>query len=118
MSREFSAEATAPAQVRSFVRAELAVWDLARLTEVAELLVSEVVTNAVRHAGTGGRVELRRTEQGVRIDVADHGTGVPVRRTPGPDEIAGRGLGIVDTLASRWGVEELEGGKVVWFELT
>lgn len=118
MSREFSAEATAPALVRSFVRAELAGWDLARLTDVAELLVSEVVTNAVRHAGTGGTVELRRTEQGIRIDVADHGSGVPVRRTPGPDEIAGRGLGIVDTLASRWGVEELEDGKVVWFELT
>ena len=86
------------------------------------LLVSEVVTNCVRHAGLGSgdpiRLQIKATEESVRLDVVDQGTGfVPPEivehdlREPG-----GWGLYIVDQLADRWGVERRQGSRV-WFEI-
>jgi anti-sigma regulatory factor (Ser/Thr protein kinase) len=85
----------------------------------AELLVSELVTNALRH----GRppVELRiRTARGrvLRIEVLDGAVGEdPVPSEAPPDAISGRGLSIVAALAVRWGTEAAASGKVVWAEL-
>jgi anti-sigma regulatory factor (Ser/Thr protein kinase) len=86
------------------------------------LLVTELVTNAVRHAGVGPdgslQVELRRWRQRVRVEVADPGPGpalVPTRSdVPGP---GGWGLVLVDRLAARWGVARGPSRTCVWFEI-
>ena len=87
---------------------------------VAELLVTEVVANAVRHAG-GEQIHLGITvgADAVRVEVGDDGDSFPVPGLPpGEDDPGGRGLMIVEGLASRWGYEKAEaGGKRVWFEI-
>lgn len=88
------------------------------LRESAELMVSELATNGVRHARTSFQLEIRRTPAEIRIEVTDRGGGAPAMRSPTPDEPTGRGLRIVDLLATRWGIVNLAGGgKTVWFTL-
>ena len=85
----------------------------------AVLLVSELVTNAVRHQGTAGGIEMAIAVAGgrVRVEVLDPGNGFPKPSVsePPPDSLGGRGLLIVDRVASRWGVSS--GPSRVWFEL-
>jgi signal transduction histidine kinase len=85
--------------------------------EEVTLLVSELASNAVRHAGTPFTVSLQCDGTIVRVEVADDSSGMPVAQRPPPDAITGRGLLIVDALATRWGVEPTSSGKTVWFEL-
>jgi anti-sigma regulatory factor (Ser/Thr protein kinase) len=87
--------------------------------DTLRLLVSEVVTNAVRHGGGDGQpVELRaRWNSEVRIEVSDRGGGfTPAPRLSASDEPGGFGLFLVGRLADRWGVET-DGGTTVWFVL-
>jgi anti-sigma regulatory factor (Ser/Thr protein kinase) len=88
------------------------------MDETLKLLVSEVVTNAVRHGGSGGPVELHASwNSEIRVAVQDRGDGFsPVPRLGGPDEAGGFGLFLVGQLADRWGVEN-DGGTTVWFVL-
>lgn len=85
------------------------------------LLVSELVTNAVRHvaaeqAGTI-RLEVTRTDGYVRVDVEDQGAGfIPEPRADVKDRASGWGLNILAKVATRWGVEN-DGGARVWFEI-
>ncbi len=85
------------------------------------LLVSEVVTNAVRHSGTAARMRVRVAGRRVRVEVFDNGANVAEPRAsiasePLPDR--GRGLHLVASLTQSWGVEPTGGGKCVWFEVT
>ena len=87
------------------------------------LLVSEIVTNAVRHVPASDAATIRlvvaRTDRAVRVEVEDRGPGfAPAPRTDGPagEQTSGWGLHILAKLASRWGVES-DGGARVWFEL-
>jgi anti-sigma regulatory factor (Ser/Thr protein kinase) len=112
----------APASVRDarrFVHAALGALDADAVTEVASLLTSELVTNAIVHAG--GTVVLRVTgsDHVVRIGVRDESDDRPQPRASSDSAQTGRGLGLVDRLAERWGVDAVaEGpGKEVWFEL-
>jgi anti-sigma regulatory factor (Ser/Thr protein kinase) len=83
----------------------------------AELLTSELVTNAVLH-GRGEPVLAVDVENGrVRIAVHDDTTSVPVVGNPGPLAGSGRGMQLIESLAARWGVEPDARGKDVWFEL-
>ena len=86
--------------------------------DTLRLLVSEVVTNAVRHGGSTRPVELHASwNSEVRIEVSDHGEGfTPEPRAGALDEPGGFGLLLVGRLADRWGVET-EGGTTVWFVL-
>jgi anti-sigma regulatory factor (Ser/Thr protein kinase) len=86
--------------------------------ETLRLLVSEVVTNAVRHGGSDGPVELHMSwNSEIRVEVQDHGDGfTPRPRVGAPDEPGGFGLFLVGRLADRWGVET-DGGTTVWFVL-
>ncbi len=84
--------------------------------EAADLLVSEVVANAVLHAHTWAHLVLRLRGRLLRVEVTDTGTGQLARRDT-PDEEGGFGMRILDALADRWGVEARPRGKVVWFEL-
>jgi signal transduction histidine kinase len=83
--------------------------------EAVMLMVSELVTNAVRHTGTRFTISVKVDQRAVRVEVTDTGIGMPVRRSPRPTEPGGRGLRIVDTLAREWGVVRTSPGKTVWF---
>ncbi|MFJ6784897.1 SpoIIE family protein phosphatase [Streptomyces yangpuensis] len=112
------------AAARAFVRDTLQGWGFADIVDDAVVLTSELVTNAVVHAGTRAEVLCLRTEDGVRVEVADR---YPERelplRHPGerpyadPDRENGRGLMLCAALATRWGVEYTATHKHVWFRL-
>ncbi|MEW2484804.1 SpoIIE family protein phosphatase [Streptomyces sp. NPDC048411] len=111
------------ATARAFVRDTLQGWGYADIVDDAVVLTSELVTNAVVHAGTAADVLCLRTEGGVRVEVSDH---YPEREIPlqstgldfgSPDREGGRGLLLCAALASRWGVEYTPEHKQVWFQL-
>lgn len=86
------------------------------------LLLTELVTNAVRHSGTGpGKpvaVVVHQWPGGVRVEVADSGPGFTWAGRPSPaEETGGWGLLLVDRLADRWGVAPSASGARVWFEI-
>jgi DNA-binding NarL/FixJ family response regulator len=111
----YEADLESPRQARHDVKAALRAATSGPL-EVVELLTSELVTNAVRHAHSAARVAVEVVGAKVRVSVTDDGPGVPATAKPSPDSESGRGLELVDGLADRWGVIELEVGKTVWFE--
>ncbi|WP_225100708.1 SpoIIE family protein phosphatase [Streptomyces sp. CoH27] len=111
------------ATARSFVRDTLQGWGFADIVDDAVVLTSELVTNAVVHAGTHADVLCLRTEEGVRIEVSDR---YPEREVPlqsaastmgSPDREGGRGLQLCAALAARWGVDYTPTHKNVWFQL-
>jgi anti-sigma regulatory factor (Ser/Thr protein kinase) len=106
------------AEARSRVLAALAPQVGAGSLETVRLLVSEVVTNAVRHGGSSAPVEVSATWDGrIRIEVTDHGSGfTPAPRTAALDRPGGFGLLLVGRLAERWGVETDDSTRV-WFEV-
>ncbi|MFE3772310.1 ATP-binding protein [Streptomyces sp. NPDC059122] len=106
------------ALARAELRRLLDRWGLGVVADDALLVLSELLTNAVRHArvSRGREIETRysREPQGVRIEVHDAAQNWPQPRTPDVD--GGRGLTIVAALAARWGTEVRDGGlgKAVW----
>ncbi|MFF1602554.1 SpoIIE family protein phosphatase [Streptomyces mirabilis] len=111
------------ATARSFVRDTLQGWGFADIVDDAVVLTSELVTNAVVHAGTSADVLCLRSDEGVRIEVADR---YPEREIPlqatavnmgSPDREGGRGLQLCAALAGRWGVDYSPTHKQVWFHL-
>ncbi|GAA3533357.1 SpoIIE family protein phosphatase [Streptomyces osmaniensis] len=111
------------ASARSFVRDTLQGWGFADIVDDAVVLTSELVTNAVVHAGTSADVLCLRSEDGVRIEVADRypEREIPLQGSPvnmgSPDREGGRGLQLCAALAGRWGVEYTPTHKQVWFQL-
>lgn len=95
----------------------LAEWALEDLCDEAALLVSEVVTNSVLHAGGTIDLTVRRRGNGIRVEVGDRSAAMPSPRSYAGDSVTGRGLEILDLTATNWGAELSEEGKVVWFEL-
>jgi anti-sigma regulatory factor (Ser/Thr protein kinase) len=89
----------------------------ADLCDTAVLLTSETVTNAVIHAHSVVRLAVTIGPAAVRVEVGDDDSHRPTIRSQSPDAIGGRGVGIVAKAASRWGVERVGDGKIVWFEL-
>jgi serine/threonine-protein kinase RsbW len=84
--------------------------------ETVTLLVSELATNCIRHSQGRFELSVAQTPREIRVEATDRGTGEPVLRSPGPTDPTGRGLQIVDMLASSWGFEPLgQQGKRVWF---
>ncbi|WEV29661.1 SpoIIE family protein phosphatase [Streptomyces sp. 71268] len=111
------------ASARAFVRDTLQGWGFTDVVDDAVVLTSELVTNAVVHAGTAADVACMRTDTGVRVEVGDR---YPEREVPlqsagvqfgSPDREGGRGLLLCAALASRWGVEYTATNKQVWFQL-
>lgn len=113
-------DARAARTARQFLRGELAARRMDdELVDVAVLCVSELVTNAVLHAGTASDLTLTLDEATLTLVVRDYGG--PARVEPGGDSdplrVHGRGLQLVDALASRWGSERDEVGTTVWVQL-
>ncbi|MFD8039756.1 ATP-binding SpoIIE family protein phosphatase, partial [Streptomyces bauhiniae] len=110
------AEDAAPGRARRLARTALADWGLEDLTDSVELLVSEVVTNAVRYTTRPVTLRLLRTDV-VRCEVGDDVPQLPRLCQARATDEGGRGLYLVNKLARRWGATRLSVGKVVWFEL-
>jgi DNA-binding NarL/FixJ family response regulator len=104
-------------QARALVREALHDWDLAALFDEAALVVTELVTNAVVHGGSFFRLQLSRTSGAFRIEVVDEGDGTPEPQPQDTEAEGGRGIMLVDAMASSWGVESAASGKVVWAEI-
>ncbi|MDG4862619.1 GAF domain-containing protein, partial [Streptomyces sp. T-3] len=109
------------ATARGFVRDTLQGWGYSDIIDDAVVLTSELVTNAVVHAGTTADVQCLRTEDAVRIEVADRYPEREIPLQPGrytaPDREGGRGLQLCAAIAARWGVEYTSTHKQVWFQL-
>lgn len=114
--RRLPAGADAPSFARGLVRTEFGDCEEKVLT-AAELMVSELVSNAVVHGSSPIDLELLRAEDIIKAKVSDRGAGRPVPKDPRTDEPHGRGLLIVRLLAHDWGVEDFVAGKSVWFTL-
>jgi len=107
---------TAARRARSLIRRPLREWGLTELTPLAELVVSELVTNAVRYAQS--KISLRLVlEGGLFCEVIDDSAALPRLRQAAEFDERGRGLQVVSQIAQRWGTRRTGAGKVVWCEL-
>ena len=117
---ELPSRAASVAEARSAARAFLAGRRPVLDPDATLLVVSELVSNAVVHAGSDMPVQLRIDlgADSVHIEVEDGDPNPPRQRDAGPDDAAGRGLLIVDNLADRWGWDALQAkGKRVWCDM-
>lgn len=104
------------AEARRLVARQLAAWEVEDDGTVV-LLVSELVTNAIRHASSAVDLTVAVAEGTLEVGVADGDRRPAAVRQPQPDEEGGRGLLLVEELAEEWGNEILDAGKQVWFRL-
>lgn len=114
--RTFGTAAEAVGEARRFVADELSHLD-PEVVSTAMLLVSELATNAIRHAASRFRVRVARLREHVRVEVTDAGVGLPELQPVSAMGVGGRGLRIVDSLAASWGVTGSTPPKTVWFTL-
>nr|WP_037932175.1 ATP-binding SpoIIE family protein phosphatase [Streptomyces sp. SPB78] len=110
------AEPRAVSRARRLAREALERWGLERHIDTVQLLVSEVVTNAIRYATRPVTLRLLRTDV-LRVEVGDDVPQLPRVRNARTTDEGGRGLYLVKRLARRWDATRLGNGKVVWFEL-
>ncbi|MFF9848863.1 SpoIIE family protein phosphatase [Streptomyces litmocidini] len=103
-------------RARELARAQLAAWDLEPLLDTVELLVSELVTNALRYGEGEIRLRLLR-DRTLVCEVWDSGLVQPRRRRARDTDEGGRGLQLVGLLSASWGSRRTPRGKTVWFEL-
>ncbi|GAA2749371.1 hypothetical protein GCM10010440_53430 [Kitasatospora cinereorecta] len=107
------------ARARRMTGTALASWGVTHLTDSAELVVSELVTNAIRYGRGAVSMTLAINQSTLHISVADYGHGVPQLRTAGEEDSNGRGLAIVQALCARWAVTTRLSGKTVncWLDV-
>jgi PAS domain S-box-containing protein len=105
------------AQARALVREQLTAWHLDDLADTAELLVSELVTNALRYGRGDIGLRLLRAAGNLVCEISDGLESAPRLRTVHFSDEGGRGLYLVDQLSQRWGTRTTDHGKIVWFEL-
>jgi anti-sigma regulatory factor (Ser/Thr protein kinase) len=118
VKRLFYGDASSVGEARLFVRDALSETDAPQdLVDSAVLLVSELATNVTLHARTDVRVTLRFEGEALWAEVKDWNSRLPQACLPPEDATTGRGLQLVEAIASSWGVERDSDGKVVWFQL-
>jgi anti-sigma regulatory factor (Ser/Thr protein kinase) len=115
LTRTFRADRQAPGKARSALHALNGSLD-PEIADDVRLLVSELVTNSLRHTGSS-QIELRvsGSDSVIHVDVVDNGGGFDMPLAPEPGQASGWGLFMVDRLADRWGVETDRTTRV-WFE--
>lgn len=102
---------------RKYLEAHCTTWGCGQVTEIATLIVSELATNAVVHAGSAFDVTITRLPDVLRIDVSDESGDAPEPRLADEASEGGRGMLLVDALSNAWGIDPTETGKIVWAEL-
>ncbi|MFJ7189696.1 ATP-binding protein [Streptomyces bacillaris] len=132
-SLRLAAVPSAVGRSRVFIRQTLQHWRLPDYIDVVELVVSELVTNAIEATGTTAPqpkwtaitdedvigVQLRIIDARLYVEVWDRSTGAPVRKHPDDDAEGGRGLLLIEAMTEHWDVYQSEvGGKIVWAELS
>ena len=117
VSLQLPPDHAAAARARHFVSDTMRAWGCDDAIPDAELLVSELVTNAVLHARSATRLTIERDGATLRFSVYDESPTRPRLRDYGPEAVTGRGLLLVDRIARRWGVDPEAPGKRVWFEV-
>ncbi len=114
-------DVTAPRAARRFLSSVLAGWGVPHaIVERSQLLVSELVSNAVLHGGGPIKMVVRDNDSAVgviRVEVSNNGDGRPVMRRADRDELSGRGLQLIEDLATKWGTRSGSGRTHVWFEV-
>jgi serine phosphatase RsbU (regulator of sigma subunit)/anti-sigma regulatory factor (Ser/Thr protein kinase) len=113
---DLPADPAVVADARRGAARQLSRWDLDELVFTAELVVSELVTNAIRYAEGSVRLRLIR-ERTLVCEVFDHGSTAPHVRHPRTTDEGGRGLLLVSQVTQRWGTRFLPDGKIIWAEL-
>lgn len=115
---EFPDDPRSVSLARRLLTELLGQWEMEDFVDLAALLITELVANAIRHVPGSCAVELTRRGDALRIAVVDTGPGIPDLESPGLSSFGGRGLHIVNALATAWGIDHLEdGSKAVWAEL-
>lgn len=114
---QLDAEPASAARARRFVESTLQEWECAHLADIVLLLTSELVTNAVLHAGSDVDLSLRRARGVLQIAIADRSPVAPVIREQRDESTNGRGMLLLDAMALRWSVVPTDAGKIVWFEV-
>ena len=114
VSRSFDPDPRSVRAARNFVSEHLTDADPQR-RDRAVLLVSELGSNAVRHAGTGFSGAVGRKGRGLLVEVSDDGPGTPSIQERDTSKASGRGLQLVQDLSDDWGVRQVRNRKVVWF---
>jgi two-component sensor histidine kinase len=116
VSVDLPPQPSSASRARSLAR-EVVAGLPADVVDTVALLVTELVTNAVLHARTRLHLEVEVRPAAVVLRVQDGSTRVPVVRHYAPDDVTGRGLALVEALASSWGVDATRQGKAVWCEI-
>jgi anti-sigma regulatory factor (Ser/Thr protein kinase) len=118
---ERSCDGSAPSRARRFVagslRSELSGPAAEGPIELTVLVVSELVTNAVRAGCAAIGITLQLHRDHLRVVVFDDAPGRPKQRIPGPDDVRGRGLSIVRAVSRAWGLQAAAAGKRLWAEI-
>lgn len=117
----FSAEAEEVAALRRILRLHLELWDLQELTDAAQLCVSELVANVIKHVGPGTPTTLAVSINGTRLRIEVHDPdcrALPVLTEAGDEAEGGRGMALVNAIAERWGVDLTADRKSTWCELS
>ena len=117
LSVDLPPEPSSATRARTIAREQLESAYSSDTIEVIALLVTELVTNAILHARTPLLLTLESRPDHVRICVEDHSDEQPAVRHYDSDAVTGRGLALVEQLASSWGVDTTAEGKVVWCEV-
>lgn len=115
---QMAGEPASAGSARRFVAETLQRWDAASDLDTVSLLVSELVSNAIVHARSDFEVSVLLRGHTIRIEVDDQSNVLPLPRDADVDDDSGRGMALVEALATGWGVTDRDGtGKTVWFEV-
>jgi anti-sigma regulatory factor (Ser/Thr protein kinase) len=109
--------AASATRARELVIASCADWGMDSIRDDVALVVTELVANAIRHAGTDIEISMQPIDGGVRLEVRDKSTRPLRPRAALSSDEGGRGLLLVDALSTRYGVQGEPDGKRVWAEL-
>jgi len=116
-SRTLPAGPRTGADARWFLSEALQDEDVDIDFDAAKLLTTEVATNAARHGKEPIELSIELEEGDLRVAVFDHGSGFDPGTLPGPSETGGRGIPLIKSLSSEWGVDRKDDGTEVWFKV-
>ena len=117
LEAEFECSRESVRAAREFLAVTMASWDCDDEEQVAALLTTEIVTNAIVHAGTAYRLAVELVPPELMVEVFDGDPTLPVRMAAAAHAESGRGLALLEAMAARWGARAHSGGKAVWFAL-
>lgn len=117
LTRRFEPTPFAASVARRFVADAMHAWGHHHAVDATELVVSELVGNAVRYGQRRFRVTVAQLPDGIRVAVTDTSEEPPVLRPQDHEATGGRGLHLIDALSRRWGTHLFDGGKTVWAEI-